>query len=116
MILTNLYEKEGERTVAHDGAGEIIFRRVLEKEFASGINFLDYTIMPPKTEIGYHQHVGTEEVYVVISGSGIMKINGLEKRVGANDVIVASDGDWHGLLNDTEEETVILVFEGKVEK
>jgi len=88
----------------------------LDREFSSGIDFLDYTVMPPRTTIGYHQHIGTEEVYVVLSGSGKITLNGMEKRVFPNDVIVAFDGDWHGLENDTEEDLTILVFEGKVEK
>ena len=115
-MMTNLYEKNGEHTVAHGGKGEIIFRRVLDEEFSSGIEFLDYTVMPPKTTIGYHQHVGSEEVYVILSGSGKMLLNGEEKRVWQNDVILASDGDWHGLENETDENLIILVFEGRVEK
>lgn len=114
-MITNLYEKSAEHVVAHEGKGEIIFRRVLDREFASGIEFLDYTVMPPKTTIGYHQHVGSEEVYVILSGSGKMMLNGTEKRVSVNDVILARNGDWHGLENDTDENLVILVFEGKVD-
>ena len=114
-MITNLYEKSAEHIVAHEGKGEIIFRRVLDREFASGIEFLDYTVMPPKTTIGYHQHVGSEEVYVILSGSGKIMLNGMEKRVVQNDVILARNGDWHGLENDTDENLVILVFEGKVD-
>ncbi len=114
-MITNLHKKTAERIVAHDGEGEIMFRRVLEREFSSGINFLDYTVMPPKTTIGYHQHIGTEEVYVVLAGSGKITLNGKEQRVFPGDVIVAFDGDWHGLENDTEENLTILVFEGKIE-
>lgn len=113
-MITNLYTKNAEHTVAHDGKGEIIFRRVMDREFSSGIEFLDYTIMPPKTTIGYHQHVGSEEVYVILSGSGKITLNGNEKRVSVNDVILARNGDWHGLENDTNENLIILVFEGKV--
>jgi quercetin dioxygenase-like cupin family protein len=42
-------------------------------------------------------------------------LNGMEKRVVQNDVILARNGDWHGLENDTDENLVILVFEGKVD-
>lgn len=115
-MITNLYKKNAERIVAHEGKGEILFRRVLDREFSSGIEFLDYTVMPPKTTIGYHQHVGSEEIYVILSGSGKMMLNGTEKRVSVNDVILACNGDWHGLENDTDENLIILVFEGKVDE
>ena len=114
-MITNLYAKNAEHIAAHEGKGEIIFRRVLDREFSSGIEFLDYTVMPPKTTIGYHQHVGSEEVYVILSGSGMITLNGTKIRVITNDVILACNKDWHGLENDTDENLVILVFEGKVD-
>ena len=53
---------------------------------------------------------------MILSGSGKITLNGNEKRVSENDVIFARNGDWHGLENDTDENLIILVCEGKVEK
>lgn len=114
MIISNLLNKEVVSEPAHDGNGCILFRRVLESEFTSKLNFLDYSIIPPHASIGYHQHVGTEEVYIIMSGSGIMTMNGNRIRVKEFDVTVASDGDWHGLENDTDSDLKIIVFEANV--
>lgn len=114
MIITSLTEKKAEKVSAHDGEGKISFRRVEDEGYKSAINFLDYTIMPPHTSIGYHQHIGNEETYIVLSGTGMIKINDIERRVNEKDVIIANDGDWHGLVNDSNENLELLVFEGNI--
>lgn len=115
MIFTNILSRKPIIEAAHDGQGKISFRRVLSDELRSKINFLDYSVIPPHSSIGYHQHIGTEEVYIIKSGSGIMTINGERRRVMEMDVIVATDGDWHGLENDTDIDIEVLVFECSME-
>ena len=96
----------------HDGEGQILFREVFKKEdFESNLQHLHETIIDPHSTIGYHLHEGNEEIYYIIQGEGIMKIDGEEKRVFAGDAIITHSGSYHGLINDTDNELKILVFE-----
>ena len=97
----------------HGGRGAIQFRRVLQEEFDSGIAFLDYTILPPGASIGYHLHPETEEVYVVLRGTGLMTVDGEQARVGPGDVVLNRRGGSHGLENNGTVDLAILVVEGK---
>jgi 3-dehydroquinate synthase len=101
-------------TVAHGGAGEILTRRV-EEATPQGIgaaNFVDLTIVPPGTSIGVHTHgPGDEEIYVVVSGRGRMRLDGEEFAVGPGDVVVNRRCGTHGLVNTGEEDLRLVVVE-----
>jgi mannose-6-phosphate isomerase-like protein (cupin superfamily) len=42
-----------------------------------------------------HYHPRTEEIYVVLSGSGVMEVDGDERAVGSGDAILIPPGAWH---------------------
>jgi len=50
-------------------------------------------------EIGEHAHIKDEEFYYILEGRGIVKDNGVEKEVGAGDLIYTSSGETHSLEN-----------------
>ena len=114
MKAVNLEEVPAKHIRAHDGQGEVLFREVLSEEFRSGIDFLHHTILPPGSGIGVHRHSGTEEVYIVLRGTGEITVNGEKWSVRPGDVVLAHNGDSHGLMNDSRDDLVILVFEGTV--
>src|SRR5947207_1209452 len=96
----------------HDGEGQILFREVFKKEdFESNLQHLHETIVYPHSTIGYHLHKGNEEIYYILQGEGTMIVDGEEKRVFAGDAIITHSGSHHGLVNDTDKELKILVFE-----
>jgi mannose-6-phosphate isomerase-like protein (cupin superfamily) len=97
----------------HGGKGTVLFRRILENEFQSKVSFLDYTVLPPGTSIGYHLHPDTEEVYVILSGTGTMTVDDETTCVVRGDVILNRKGGSHGLANDGPDDLEILVFEGQ---
>jgi quercetin dioxygenase-like cupin family protein len=97
----------------HNGKGLIYFRSVLESEFQSKIAFLHYTILPPGSIIGYHQHLDSEEVYLILKGQGIMEVDSQKEEVFPGDVILTQKGSSHGLANHSNDALEILVFEGK---
>ena len=75
-------------------------------------NFVDLTVMPPGTSIGMHTHgPGDEEVYVVVSGSGRMRLEGEEFAVGPGDVVVNGRRGTHGLVNTSAEDLRLVVVE-----
>lgn len=97
---------------AHDGLGEIGFHRVFEQTFfRAACHFVDYAVLPPGASIGVHRHGEDEEIYLVLSGSGLMILDGVEHRVGAGSVIVNRPGGAHGLLNDGDADLRLFVVE-----
>lgn len=113
MIKKNLYKfKYTEEPNCHGGEGTLKFRRILEKEFQSHISFFDYTILPPGTTIGFHKHVDSEEVYFILKGKGMMRVDNEEVEVSDGDVILNPSGSSHGLKNHSAQDLEILVFEG----
>ncbi|WDQ15929.1 cupin domain-containing protein [Rhodopirellula sp. P2] len=61
----------------------------------------------PKGSIPEHAHVN-EEVYVVLSGRGEMRVGDEVKKVSATTAIYIPSNVPHSLINDSEEELVVM--------
>ena len=101
-----------QRAEEHGGQGPISFRRLMDRsQFASALDFVDFTVIPAGSSIGRHFHHGSEELYFVVNGFPLININGEESRVGPGSVTVVRSGQWHSLTNDTPSEATILVVQ-----
>jgi len=61
-----------------------------------------------------HTHPGQEEVYYFVSGTGIMYLNNVGRKVAPGDVVLIEDGVHHRVVNDTLESLYfVCVFDGK---
>jgi mannose-6-phosphate isomerase-like protein (cupin superfamily) len=101
-----------EQVIAHAGIRPIFFHRTGGKSDGSAYNFLDFTILPVGAEIGIHTHeLDNEEIYVVISGRGLMHLEGEWFEVEAGHAIVNRPGGTHGLKNIGDEELRLVVIE-----
>jgi mannose-6-phosphate isomerase-like protein (cupin superfamily) len=100
------------RNAEHDGTGPIVFRRMLtSEEFESNVEFVDVTTVPAGSTIGRHHHHGNEELYFVVSGSPIVRVDGEERRLERGGIAVVRSGGWHELVNDTVDAVEIFVME-----
>jgi mannose-6-phosphate isomerase-like protein (cupin superfamily) len=114
MIKKNFFaEKALAEEGCHGGRGVIQFRRMLEAELQSKISFLDYTVVPPGSSIGYHAHLDTEEIYIVLEGTGLMTVDGEDQQVVRGDVVFNRRGGSHGLANNGTTDLEIMVVEGR---
>ena len=87
----------------HLGLGEILFRRVFDRDvFTTNWGFVDHAFMPPGTSVGYHRHDTIEECYVIIGGRGRMKVDGEVGDVTKGDCIPNRIGGSHGIINHTD--------------
>lgn len=105
-----------DEVTAHGGSHPIQFSRVVTADAGRGYNFLDMSILPPKGEIGIHTHgLDNEELYIIISGRGLMHLDSDEFEVEAGHVIVNRPGGTHGLRNigDTDLRLVVIEVPGK---
>ena len=100
-----------QRVLAHGGSREISFARVVARNRGS-IRFIDLSVLGPGADIGCHAHEeDNEELYIVVSGKGLMTLDGQEFEVGPGHVVLNRPGGTHGLRNIGEEELRIVVIE-----
>lgn len=99
-------------TIAHGGAGLVETCRVEGDGVPTATNFIDLTVLPPDSSIGIHKHgADNEELYIIISGQGRMRLEDEEFTVGPGDVIVNSRSGTHGLVNAGDETLRLVVVE-----
>ena len=53
--------------------------------------------------IGEHTHVGDNEIFYFLKGTGTYNDNGTYVKVGPGDTAICNDGELHGLVNDGDE-------------
>ena len=112
MPVKNFLKTEVRRTPCHDGEGIARISTVFGgNELSTPLQFVHYTILPPKATIGLHTHGDDEELYVILSGSGSADIDGKRVEVRHGDVILNKPFGTHALYNTSEsEELKILVI------
>ncbi|ERJ11643.1 cupin domain-containing protein [Haloplasma contractile] len=112
MIKNFLNSKKEEIKNCHDGEGTLKHITVFEDdELKSNLRFINYTILPPGTSIGTHQHGNDEEVYVILEGNGEMTLSSKIHKVKSGDVVLNKPYGIHSLTNTSRTEMRILVFE-----
>ena len=91
----------------HNGGGETVGYSFFGKTPNLKLVFRKRAFKPGSA-IGYHlQH--EDEIYYVLSGRGMMKIDGKEFEVGPGDAVLTRPGSSHGLKQIGTEDLVILI-------
>ena len=96
----------------HKGVGTIFSFRAFERIASDQrVDFIDFVRVPPGTSIGRHLHGNNHEWYVIISGEGEMWFKGSTVHVRPWDVLINPPYHEHGLVNNSEREIILVVFE-----
>jgi mannose-6-phosphate isomerase-like protein (cupin superfamily) len=64
--------------------------------------------VPPGGEQRAHWHPDSEQVYVIVRGSGRMRVAGDSEPVTEGDLVFIPPGAEHGIVNDTSEPLVYI--------
>lgn len=94
----------------HGGVGPLDFTPVLAQQPDARVKFVHDDLLPPGSSIGVHRHESGEEYYFVISGSGLMQLDGVDYEVTTGDLAAVYAGGSHGLSNNSDQDLRILVF------
>jgi mannose-6-phosphate isomerase-like protein (cupin superfamily) len=98
--------------IDHGGVGMVLASRARRLGEGVNCNFIDCVVVPPGATIGVHTHESdNEELYIMLSGRGIMMIENQEHDVSEGDVIVNPPGGTHGLRNCGETDIRLVVVE-----
>lgn len=68
--------------------------------------------LPPGKTVTPHHHEVLEEIYYILSGSGVMTVGDESQAVSAGDAIYIPKNNVHSLTNTGEEEMKILLVCG----
>ncbi|MDR2136739.1 MAG: cupin domain-containing protein [Synergistaceae bacterium] len=79
---------------------------------------IGWLTLKPGDSIGFHKHEVNEDVYIIVSGTGLFKDNdGKEYEVEPGDVTIARKGQSHGLANTGKEDLLVIsVIAGETPK
>lgn len=96
----------------HEGTGILDWTEVTQgSDSPSGaLRFIHDDILPPGVSIGVHPHTGDEEYYYIVSGSGVMTLDGAEYAVEAGDISAVYPGGSHGLENRSNADLRVIVI------
>ena len=64
--------------------------------------------IPIGVEVVPHHHI-MEEVYHVISGSGLMMVEDVKQQIKAGDTVVIKPHQWHNILNNGQQSLMLVV-------
>ena len=56
-------------------------------------------MLPPGCAVSPHHHLNLEEIYYIVSGRGLMTVDGDAREVGAGDAVYIPRGHRHSLKN-----------------
>lgn len=113
-ILERDREVAKEQPGPHNGGGTTIGYNFFEH--ADGLfTFFRKRVLQPGSAIGYHLQK-EDEIYYILSGKGIMQMNGETFAVEAGDAILTRPGSSHGLQQTGAEDLVILIVYEKPKK
>lgn len=95
-------------TVSHNS---VIKKRILLGDGElPGITTLSQAVFQPGDRAPAHAHTDMAEVFMVTSGTGIIRLNGREYRLGPDVVAVAEPHDIHEIINPGSADLILTYF------
>lgn len=100
----------------HEGVGAVLCSELLA-DYAkthAGFAYIHDNVLEPGASIGEHRHDGEEEVYFILEGEGMMRIDGVDTPVAAGDACLTRSGHSHSLVNTGKAAMRFLVLHAKL--
>lgn len=88
------------------------FKKILltEDDLKSPGNLVQIVKAEKGTSIKPHHHNKTSELFYILKGNGVLFVGDNKQRRKEGDIIFCEAGETHGVINDTDEEFIWLVF------
>lgn len=90
----------------HDGN---TYYRVLPRKATEKLEIC-MVCVPPGSKVPAHTHNDHEQAYIILQGSGVMRINGEERMVTANTVVYIPKNAEHEITNHDKHNQLIYLF------
>ena len=93
------------------GAGAVTVRHYFKpEEIKAATRLCAELLLPPGTDIGLHDHVEEDEIYIIQKGHGLMTDGDKKFTVEAGDAILTGQGSSHSIKNTGDEDLVITAI------
>lgn len=104
MFRTKQEQQVGFKCV-RGGKGEAEMHKILnsEEELYGKGRMFNHMILAPGNSIGEHTHIGDNEIFYFLKGTGRYNDNGTIVEVHPGDTAICSSGELHGLENTGDE-------------
>ena len=99
MIVQKGERKTEFKEKMRDGEGSVKIVYLVDTEKEKHTRMLGEITLNSGCSIGYHQHVNETEYYFILSGTGTVNDDGIEKKVRAGDSIITGNGASHSIKN-----------------
>ena len=92
----------------HEGEGALSCKSLLDGLDSVKFSFMHRDEIKTGVSIGVHEHMDNEEIYYLVSGSGVLTFDGQEYIMQPGDISLCGIGHSHGFLA-TEDSVLIVV-------
>lgn len=111
MITKNCDITREERSNMRGGKGTITIEHWFKPDdFGAKVRLCCRMIIPPGASLGTHIHENEDEVYIVLSGKGLIEENGEWVPIAAGDSILTGHNGSHGVDNNSDEPLIIVAI------
>lgn len=109
LIIKNVNTLKGQKTV-RDG-NEFTVKTIIPDEETTKCRANFVEVGPGNFAYGYHYHEANEEVFYIISGTGVIRTSEGDRKVNAGDVIGFPSGEKgsHVISNESEDEKLVYI-------
>ena len=80
----------------HDGKGTLMCKSLLDGCESDQFAYMHSDDMPAGVSIGIHEHSLGEEIYYLVSGKGILTMDGKQYEMKTGDISLCKLGHSHG--------------------
>lgn len=116
LAFADVYEKDKlivlDKDKAGGGKGVLYGKYAFTRDMPPkdhAVKEIGWLTLKPGDAVGYHEHVNNEDVYVIVSGTGLFKdVDGKETQVKAGDVTICRKGQKHGVTNNGDVDLVMI--------
>lgn len=95
------------------GTGKVSIQHLFKKDdITANCRLCSRLTLPPGTSIGTHEHAKEDELFVIISGTGILDDGTTQTPVGPGDAILTGNGEAHAIANsgDTNLDVIAIIM------
>lgn len=112
----DVYEKDSlivlDKDKAGGGIGILYGKYAFTRDMPpkdNAVKEIGWLTLKPGDAVGYHGHTTNEDVYIIVSGTGLFKdVDGKETQVKPGDITICRKGQKHGITNNGTTDLVMI--------
>jgi mannose-6-phosphate isomerase-like protein (cupin superfamily) len=86
----------------HDGAGTLYMQTLLGRDAIAGLNFMHKGPLMPKSSIGHHFHLDSDEMFLILDGDCEYTVNGHTSLLPGPVGVPCKSGNSHAVYNPSD--------------